>query len=200
MPAPVGREQLPKDVRQAHRRERVMDAAVAVFAGRGYGGTTVDDIVAAAHIGVGTFYALFAGREECFLALYDRTVAEARAAIAAADPADAPWPERYRVCLRRLLELAAADPDRARIVLVEALAAGTAGGARYAATLGEVAAALSGARSIERPDAALPPAFERATAAGLAWLLHQRLAAREPVRVGELLPEMTKVVLEAYPA
>jgi AcrR family transcriptional regulator len=200
LPAPVGRERLPKEVLQAHRRERVLAAAAGVFATRGYGPTTVDDIAAAAHIGVGSFYALFGGKEECFLTLYDRTVAEARQAIAASLPAGAPWPERFCAGLRRLLELVAADPDLARIVVVEANTAGPAGEARYSATLEEVVVALGGARAVERPGDALPASFDGATAAGLAWLLNQRLASGDPLRVEELLPEMTRIVLEPYPA
>ena len=197
--APVGREHLPREELDEQRREGVLDAAAAVFAG-GYRAGTVDDLVAAARIGVGSFYSLFAGREDCFLALFDRTVAEARRAVEAAAPSEAPWPERCRAALRAVLELAATEPDRAKVVLVEAETAGPAAAARRAALLAEVAAALSGARSIERPDAPLPPRFESATAAGLAWLLSRRLASGDPVRVEELLPEMTRIVLEAYPS
>ena len=178
----------------------MLDAAAAVFAERGYSATTVDDLVAVAHIGVGSFYSLFAGREGCFLALYDRTAAESREAIAAALPEGAPWPERFCAGLRRLLELAAADPDRARVVIVEANTAGAAGEARWAATLEEVESLLAGARAIDRAGDALPASFESATAAGLAWLLHQRLAAGDSLRVEELLPEMTRIVLEPHPA
>lgn len=198
--APVGRERLPREELERQRRDRVLDASAAVFAGRGYRASTVDDLVAAARIGVGSFYSLFAGREDCFLALFDRTVEEARRAVAAAVSDDAPWPERCRAALRAVLELAAAEPDRARVVLVEAETAGPAAEARRARLLGEVAAALSGAREIERPDGPLPARFESATAAGLAWLLHRRLASGDPVRVEELLPEVTRIVLEAYPA
>jgi AcrR family transcriptional regulator len=198
--SPVGRERLPREELEAHRRDRALDAAAPVFAGRGYEASTVDELVAAARIGVGSFYALFAGREDCFLALYDRTVEEARRELAAAVPGDAAWPERYRAGLRRALELAAAEPDRARVVLVEAQAAGPAARARRAELLDELAAVLSGARGVERAGDPLPPRFERATAAGLAWLLQQRLASGDPLRVEELLPEMTRIALEAYPA
>lgn len=201
MPGEVGTRRLSKEALRAHQRERVLAAAAPVFAGRGYLGTTVDDLVAAARIGVGSFYALFSSKQDCFLALYDLTVDGLRSQVEAADPgAGVSWPERYCTCLRKLLEATAADPDRARVVIVEAITAGPAGEARYSETLGEVASALAGARAIERPGDALPAYFERATAAGLAWLLHQRLASGDPLRAGELLPEMTRIVLEAYPA
>ena len=50
----------------------------------------------------------------------------------------------------------------------------------------------------------MPPArrrsrpLEDAAVAGLAWILHQRLAGR-PVAVRELLPEMAGFVVEPYP-
>src|SRR3954468_9595901 len=86
---PAGKERVPKEVMAEHQRERVLGAAVEVFAKRGYPGTTVDHIVSAAKIGVGNFYNLFGGKEECFLQAYDRTVEWARAEMEAAVPAEA---------------------------------------------------------------------------------------------------------------
>jgi AcrR family transcriptional regulator len=198
-PVPVGTERLSREEIRDLRRERVLAAAAPVFARRGYGATTVDDLVGAAKIGVGSFYELFAGREDCFLRLYDTTVATARAELLDALPAGAEWPERFRAAMRRLLELAAADPDCARIVLVEASAAGPAARARHAATVEDAIAALGGAREC-RPDGPLPASFERATASGLAWVLGRHLAAGGPLPVEELLTEMSRIVLEPYPA
>jgi AcrR family transcriptional regulator len=199
-PAPVGRARLPREVLEKHRRDRVLTAASGVFATRGFNSATVDDIVAAARIGVGSFYSLFGSKEECFLALYDRVVARARERVLAALPAGAPWPERFRTGLGLLLEDIAEDPDGARIVVVEAVAAGPAGETRYAATVEEIVGLLRGARALDRRGQALPASFERATVAGLAWLLYERLAAGdgERIDVEELLPEMVRIVLEPY--
>lgn len=194
-PAPVGREPLPKAVREAHQRQRVLTAAAGAFAERGYHATTVDDIVAKARIGVGSFYALFSGKEECFLALHDQVVADARERATAALPDDGTWSERFRAGTRALLELAAEQPASARAVVVEAIAAGPAGEARYAADIDELAAILSGARGLD-PGVELPATFERATAAGLAWLLYERLAGIGRIDVDELLPEVLRIVLE----
>jgi AcrR family transcriptional regulator len=102
--APVGREPLPRAVREEHQRQRTLTAAAAAFAERGYNETTVDDIVAAARIGIGSFYALFSGKEECVLALHDRVVSDARERATAALPDDGTWSERFRAGLRALLE------------------------------------------------------------------------------------------------
>ena len=196
--APVGKAPLPKEVLEEHQRDRVLAAAAGVFATRGYNSTTVDDIVAAGRVGVGSFYSLFGGKEECFLALHDRVLAAARERVEAALPAGASWAERFQAGLGELLELVASDPDSARIVIVEALAAGPAGERRYAATIEEAAVILAAARALDHRGEELPASFERATAAGLAWLLYERLAGGERVDVEALLPEMLRIVLEPY--
>lgn len=201
MPAPVGKTRLSQKVVEAHQRERVLSAAVGVFAERGYRSTTVDDLVDGAQIGVGSFYSQFGGKEECFLQLYDRIVAEARERIGAAAGEGAPWASRVEAGLRELLSMAAAEPDRARIVIVEAKTAGRAAERRYADTAAELAALIregrpAGGAAGDGP----PPSFEDAAVAGLAWVLHQRLAAGEPIVVERLLPEMETLLVAPYEA
>jgi AcrR family transcriptional regulator len=198
MPVPMGKERLPKQVVEEHQRDRVLAAAAAVFAGRGYQSTTVDDLVGAAKIGVGSFYALFEGKEGCFLCLYDRIVADARERVGAAVGEGAPWADRVMAGLRELLEQVAAEPERARIVIVEANTAGPAGERRYAETVAELSAVLREGRGAESGDEALPSTFEDAAVAGLAWILHQRLAVGEPVVVEELLSEMAGFLIGPY--
>jgi len=175
----------------------VLLASTEVFARRGYQSTTVDQIVAAAQIGVGTFYGIFEGKEDCFLRLYDLIVADAEERVATAVDAEAPWRDRVVEALTTLLELAAAQPDSARIVIVEAPRAGRAAEARYAETVSRLAEGLREGRS----DAAAggPTAsFEHAAVAGLAWTLHQRLAVGRPLAVRTLLPEMADFLVAPY--
>jgi AcrR family transcriptional regulator len=198
MPAAVGKERLSKEIVEEHQRDRVLAAAAGVFARLGYPATTVDDLVTAARIGVGSFYALFGGKEDCFLRLYDRIVADARERIGDAVDEDAPWAARVRTGLRVLLELVAAEPDHAQIVIVEAHTAGPAAESRYAETVGRLTAVLRDGRSAETAGEAPSTAFEDAAVPGLAWILHQRLAVGEIVVVDELLPEMAGFLIEPY--
>ncbi len=57
---------------QAQTRERLLDAAAAVFTRRGYDGASVDDIAEAAGFSKGAVYANFESKEALFLALFDR--------------------------------------------------------------------------------------------------------------------------------
>jgi AcrR family transcriptional regulator len=198
LPGAVGKEPISKDVLEQHQRRRVLTAATGVFARRGYNSTTVDQIVSAAKIGVGGFYGLFEGKEDCFLCLYARIVAEAEEAVGAAVAAEVRWEDRVVGALRALLELAAAEPDRASVAIVEAPTAGPAAQARYAETVARLAAGLREGRCGDDPGEGPPTGFEHAAVAGLAWTLHRRLAAGEPLVVAELLPEMVDFVVAPY--
>lgn len=53
------------------RRQQLLDAAIAVFARKGYGATSIEDIIQEAGVARGTFYLYFAGKKEIFLAVID---------------------------------------------------------------------------------------------------------------------------------
>jgi AcrR family transcriptional regulator len=55
-------------------RVQLFDAAISVFAGRGYRAATVDEIVAQAGLSKGTFYWHFASKEELFAALLEERI------------------------------------------------------------------------------------------------------------------------------
>jgi AcrR family transcriptional regulator len=190
LPAAVGKGRISKGVLEQHQRRRVLEAATEVFARRGYQSSTVDQLVSAARIGVGSFYALFESREDCFLQVYDMIVAEAEERLAAAVDPEAESRDRVVEGLRAMLELVAEEPNRARVAIVEAPTAGNAAEARYAETEARLVAWLREGRSAAASDRGPTPAFEHAAVAGLAWILHQRLAVGQVPAVEQLLPEM----------
>ncbi|TMD01697.1 MAG: helix-turn-helix transcriptional regulator [Chloroflexi bacterium] len=56
----------PREARRLQRRVRLMQAALAMFAARGYHVSSVDDIVARAHMSKSAFYDQFDSKEHCF--------------------------------------------------------------------------------------------------------------------------------------
>ena len=56
----------PREARRLQRRERLTQAALAMFAARGYQRTSVDDIVARARMSKSAFYEQFDSKERCF--------------------------------------------------------------------------------------------------------------------------------------
>jgi AcrR family transcriptional regulator len=69
------RERLSRDERRRQTRERLLDAASAVFARVGYNAASVDAVAEAAGLTKGAVYSNYASKEELFLALLDRRVA-----------------------------------------------------------------------------------------------------------------------------
>jgi AcrR family transcriptional regulator len=57
--------QLRRDARIERRRRRIVDAALALFAERGYSVTSVDEIVTRARVSKSAFYEFFESKEHC---------------------------------------------------------------------------------------------------------------------------------------
>jgi AcrR family transcriptional regulator len=57
--------------RRPETRRRLLDAALAVFAEKGFNGARIEDVCAAAGYTRGAFYSNFATKEELFFALFD---------------------------------------------------------------------------------------------------------------------------------
>jgi AcrR family transcriptional regulator len=195
---PVGHEQLSREVIEEQQRSRILDAATEIFAKRGYPSTTVDHIVSAARIGVGTFYSHFAGKEDCFLQAYERNLAIGREQVAERVPADAEWPQAACSVLLTVLELIAAEPLRARLILVEAQTAGDAALDRYEETIDELVPLLRRAREHSPFAEDLPESLEVAILGGLLWFLQQRVVLGELEGLGQRLHEVANIVLEPY--
>ena len=62
--------------RVLERRERLLQAALELFATQGYANTTIEALCSEAKVTTRHFYQVFAGREELLLALYDQIVNE----------------------------------------------------------------------------------------------------------------------------
>jgi AcrR family transcriptional regulator len=203
MPPALARESVEKrqvslKVRSEERREQVLERMTDVFAKRGYQAATVDNLIAGGKISMGGFYKEFDGKEDAFVAVYDRVMAEVGERLAEAFPEGADWATQAAVGLRTVVEFAAEKPLAARVVLLEAQTGGPAAIGRYTATLGDVAGFLRAGRGEGGAANALPRSFEEATASGLAWLLQSRLAKERIADPAELWAGMAKMVLEPY--
>ena len=116
----------PRRRRAAHlgpqrRRPLVLDAAFDLFLQRGYEGTSMEAIAAAAGITKPVVYACFTGKEELFEALLRREESRVLAAIQESLPADADVedPEPLLVeALTAFLRAVADSPDAYRIIVV----------------------------------------------------------------------------------
>ncbi|WP_187368851.1 TetR/AcrR family transcriptional regulator [Baekduia soli] len=122
---PRGRHAASREVVAESQRRRMLVALAEVVAEKGYGATSVADVIEGARVSRRTFYEHFANKEECFLAAYDAGVQSLLHAIAASPGPTADDPERARrAAAGTYLGLLADNPAFARAFLVEVLAAG----------------------------------------------------------------------------
>ena len=105
--------------RSAATVEALERAARALFSARGFEATSIDDIAARAGVAKGAFYHHFAAKEEIFVRVLDGVQAELAALpVPAASRRIADPLERIADAVLRWL-LAASEPERKRILLVD---------------------------------------------------------------------------------
>lgn len=194
--APLGEEAVSREVLEAHQRDRVLERVATVFAKRGYAGTTVDDLLASGNVGVTNFYSLFEGKEDCFLAAFDRIVSAARTRIAAAAAEGGDWAEETYLGLRAMIEAILASPLEARLALIEAQSAGREALTRYNDLLDESISWLRQGREHFAAADELPIGFEQTSVSGLAFYLQQCLFDSRRHSIEELVGEAADSVLE----
>jgi TetR/AcrR family transcriptional regulator, repressor of fatR-cypB operon len=93
------------------KRRRILDAALAVFASRGYHGTAVPEVADAAKVGTGTLYRYFATKEALVNEVYRDAKARLRAALLGgptfAGPPGEAW---FMTAWARLIAFARTEP------------------------------------------------------------------------------------------
>ena len=110
--------------RPAARRRQLLDAAIAIFARKGYRGAAISDIIAHADVARGTFYLYFDSKEEVFLAIVDDFHDRIRRMLDEPDPPMRLAEHNGRAVLqrsfRRWLLFFAAHREAAAVILKEA--------------------------------------------------------------------------------
>ncbi|WOC11893.1 TetR/AcrR family transcriptional regulator [Gordonia sp. MP11Mi] len=107
--------------REEQRRTQLLDAALDLFPERGFGNTSVELLCQAAYVSTKSFYQLFNSREDCFLALYERTTGAYQESILASSSAGAAGhgesdgPAQEEDLIRTYVDLVVADRRKALV-------------------------------------------------------------------------------------
>jgi TetR/AcrR family fatty acid metabolism transcriptional regulator len=108
-----------KSRERSDKRARILDAAVKVFAERGFFTATVAEIARAAKVADGTIYLYFKSKEDLLVRLFEdkmsRLLEEARGALAREEDAAA----RLRRFIQLHFALVEKNPDLAAVLIVE---------------------------------------------------------------------------------
>lgn len=114
----------PRQERAANRQDRILDAALDVFAAHGYQQATVDDIASTASTSKGGVYFHFPGKDAIFLALLDRSANLLLARVGERVGAEADPIAKMDAALVALVRTFGSHRALARLFLVEARGAG----------------------------------------------------------------------------
>lgn len=188
-PLPHGRHGLSREEVEASQRYRLAKAMADAMAEKGYARTTVADIISRARVSRETFYTLFRSKEDCFMHAFEEAyrhvfdAAANRLAGGGQGLVRVDARELLDQVLRDYLEVLTAEPQTARVFLIEVYAAGGPALARRRELMGDLVAGLAAYLGLASDEERF--ALE-AYLAAVVQLVTTRLAADDPQGVREL--------------
>lgn len=110
-----------RDARVQRRRRRIAEAALALFAGRGYSVTSVDEIVTRAKVSKSAFYEFFESKEHCFREILSEEGGSLIHDVLADAATGHNHHERLRLGITRFVTSCFERSDVARLLIVESV-------------------------------------------------------------------------------
>jgi AcrR family transcriptional regulator len=122
-----------------HQRVRIQRALIEIVAEQGYRDLTVRELAGKAAVSTRTFYQHYAGKEDCFLRTHELLVRRVLGQLAGSRRSLHDPSERLQCVARALIEEWDSDPQAARLMLIEAYAAGAAAEEQARRAMGAIA-------------------------------------------------------------
>jgi AcrR family transcriptional regulator len=189
---------------KAATRDRILQAALQIFAEKGYHGAAVDDIVRRSATSKGAVYHHFPNKEALFLALVGELSGRLATAVTAAIETSHGALGKVEAALRAALKTFAEHRALARILLLESVSLGRAYEAKRAEVHGRFAALIQAYLDQAVAEGSIPALDTRI--ATLAWLgavnevVIQSLQADEPELLTRAVPALTPMLLRSIGA
>jgi AcrR family transcriptional regulator len=108
-----------RSVAQEAKRRQLLDAAVRVFARKGFHTSRVGDVAEEAGVSHGLLYHYFESKDELLHAIFTETWRELLESLAAVEASDAPAQEQLRQVAAILLRSWRRQPDVVRVIVQE---------------------------------------------------------------------------------
>jgi AcrR family transcriptional regulator len=191
-------------VSKAATRDRILQAALRIFADKGYHRAAVDDIVRVSGTSKGAVYHHFPNKEALFLALVDEFAAHLAERIAVAIGGAHGALGKVEAALRAGLETFADHRELARIVLLESVSLGAAYESKRAEVHRRLGALIQGYLDQAVAEGSIPPLDTRV--ATLAWLgavneiVVQWLHSDDPDLLDQAVPALAPMLLRSIGA
>ncbi|HEX6666034.1 MAG TPA: TetR/AcrR family transcriptional regulator [Solirubrobacterales bacterium] len=197
---PPGRHGLPREFVVHNQRERLIAGLAEAVAENGYASTTIAHITRHAAVSRRTFYEHFDSKDACFVAAYDTVMDELRERVGGAFEAEKDWPRAIKAGIAAMLAFLAAEPNLARLCMVEALVAGPVVVERYDAAIQSLVPYFEEGRKGRSREvlARLSPTTEEALVGGMVSLISRRIFAGRTTELESLLPDLVEFALTPY--
>jgi AcrR family transcriptional regulator len=189
---PRGPHALTREEVNANQRERLIAAMGEIVGENGYAGTTVSDVITQAGVSRKAFYQHFANKQECFLAAYDKIVAESRREIVRAYQSAEGVPERATAAIEKVFERAIQNPGNLRLVIIEARVVGQAGIERRERLMSEYEGLLRDLLGLSAGPGTVPNPVLRGIVGGLNGVLHAHLQNGRLEQLLQLIPDLVR--------
>jgi AcrR family transcriptional regulator len=197
-PSPIAGDRLQRQLFSQSQHDRLLAGTLEAVVERGYPAASVAHITGAAGVSRATFYELFANKDDCVLATYDRIEEWLRAGVRPALSQGEDWSGGVAVGVQTALELLASDPRLAIFCGQEALVNRGPALERHEAVLEDLSAALRGGREQCHWGAQLPRRLEQTAIGGVIWLVAHRARRGSAEALLALGPELTYFLLTPY--
>jgi AcrR family transcriptional regulator len=194
---PRGRHGLPRELVARSQRERLLAAVVRVTAAKGYQASSVADILKEAGVGRETFYKHFKDKEDCFVAANDALVGNLEAQVKEAYEQPGAWPKRVRRGLAETLQWLAANPEIARVMMIEMGTVGPIASARFRETFRRFTALLDDGREFIEDGLELPNIANIAGGAVFSRV-YEEVVLDNTANLPSLMPQLTFELLLPY--
>jgi len=181
----------------SEHRSRLLEGMAHAVAAKGYGETTIADIVRAASVSRRTFYEHFHTKADCLIALYQAASYNALKVLRGAiDPARE-WPGQVERALGAYLGSMAQNPILMRTLFVEILGLGPAGLAarrRVNRDIADFMLAVVAANPAADPGRRLSPQMAMAVVGGINELVLDYIERDQVAQLEELVQPASALV------
>lgn len=179
-------------------RERIVAAAIQIIATRGYAGAGVEAICEQARTRRSHFERCFAGKEDCFLTVHDEVAAELCERVREAHEGAASWHDRVWAAGWAALRFLAADPARARFLVLEVNGSGAGAQSRRDRLLQGLSEILDGGRGELENPGHVSTCTAEILAAAIYGTLAAKIEAGSLERGEDFLPELVYMAVLPY--
>jgi AcrR family transcriptional regulator len=177
--------------------DRLCDAMLDLVLSEGYDGVRVEDLIERAEVGRDEFDRLFASKEECAIATFDRSFDRYRQSVRAAYDSEPEWVDALRAAAYASAQWFVEHPRDVRFGILGLLWASEMAQVRREAALREFVAMIdAGRRHAPDPDS-IPPYTAEGVIGSYVGIMTKRMP-HEDIDPRGMVPELMYIAVRPY--